>query len=384
MRHVSLDVMRHVFVAAAVFLLSALPASARSAAFERALEMAQEALDADGRGSLVLGIVDGSELVYQEALGYADMERGVEATTEHVYRIGSITKQFTALALVKMAEAGLLRLTDPVELHVPEIRSVPGLAPGAPPPTLLQLATMTSGLAREPEDLPTYLVGPASGWLDVALRALEQLRFDFPPDTRYQYSNIGYAILGTALERASSRTYMDYVRSEILEPLGMTDTAFVPRPRFETRLATGYDVEEGEVDFETPAWEHLGRGYKVPNGALYSTVADLARFVSFQLGHGPGSVLSSERLEEHLGRLNSAESDLGSGYGVGVNATRRGELVFLGHGGSVAGYRAGAYFHRPSDSGVVVLRNVTGDEVDVTELAHRILEVVVGEKTPQS
>ena len=366
-----------------VWVLAALlsrPASAQTAGLDRAAALAEEALAEDGRGGLSFGIVDGANLVYAAGIGYADRERGIEATAEHVYRIGSITKQLTALALVQMSEAGTLRLTDPVERLLPEIRSVPGLPEGTPPPTLLQLATMTSGLAREPEHLPTYLVGPASQWADVTLRALGELRYDFPPDTRYQYSNIGYAILGVALERASGEPYMDYVRASILEPLSMSDTDFVPLARFENRIATGYDIEDGVVDYETPAWEHLGRGYKVPNGALYSTVADLARFVSFELGNGPESVLSKERLGELFSRLSSAEADLGAGYGLGLSATRRGELVFLGHGGSVAGYRAAAYFHRDSQSGVVVLRNVTGDSLDVTELAFRMLEEVVREK----
>jgi CubicO group peptidase (beta-lactamase class C family) len=347
------------------------------ATFDKVAEMVQSAVAEEGVGAVSYGVVVGGELVHSGAFGYVDMERKILATPEHVYRIGSITKQFTALALEKLAQSGKLRLTDPVDRYVPEVSAIRDRPEGVPVPTLLQLATMTSGLAREPDDLSRFLVGPPPFWKDVVLEALPSLKYDFAPDTRYQYSNIGYAILGVALERASGRDYMDYVREEILEPLGMRDTDFVPRAHFEDRLAAGYDVTEGGVDHETPAWEHLGRGYKVPNGALYSSVPDLARFLAFELGFGPDRVLPREALEAHFSRLSSAESDLSAGYGVGFSVVRRGELVIFGHGGSVAGYRAGAYFDRERGIGVVLLRNVTGGALDPTELAYRILEITV-------
>ena len=344
-------------------------------ASDKAAALVEAELAKDGVGGISLGIVQGDELVYEAAFGYADMEKKIKATPQHVYRIGSVTKQFTGLALLKMSHDGTVHVSDPVEKHFPEVKRVRDRYPGAPPITLLQLATMTSGLAREPEDLPTYLIGPASEWVDVVMRALPAVKYDFAPDTRYQYSNIGYAILGAALESASGRDYMDYVREEWLEPLGMKDTDFVPRPHFEARIAKGYAVRDGEVDAETPAREHAGRGYKVPNGALYSTVSDLARFISFQLGHGPQSILPSDVVEDNFSRVSSADGGLSAGYGIGFRVQRRGEKLVFGHGGSVAGYRAGAYFDRDRGRGVVVLRNVTGGDVDITELAMRVLEL---------
>lgn len=357
-------------------VLALAPVSSAVAEWDDVRRIVNEELERDGVGGLSVGVVRGTELVFEEGFGLADMERGTEATAAHVYRIGSITKQITAFAFVKLGAEGALRPTDPVERYVPELAAVRDRPEGTNPITLLELATMTSGLAREPEDLPTFLVGQASDWAEVVLRALPRVRYDFPPDTRYQYSNIGYAVLGLSLERASGRDYMAYVREEILEPLGMTDTDFVPRRHFEDRLATGYDVrDDGKVDFETPASEHLGRGYKVPNGALYSTVSDLARFISFQLSLGPESVLGHDRIEDHFSRVNSADGNLDSGYGVGFRVERRGSRAVYGHGGSVAGYRAACIFDRESKTGVVVLRNVTGDDLDVMELAHRILEL---------
>lgn len=356
----------------AVLLLISSPAGAS----EKIHALVEAELAKDGVGGLSLGIIENGELVDTAAFGYADIDREIRATPEHVYRIGSITKQFTGIALLMMSRDGIVALTDPVEKYVPEVNDVRDRYRVAPPITLVQLATMTSGLAREPDGLSAFTVGPASDWLNVVLRALPELRYDFPPDTHYQYSNIGYAILGVSLERASGRAYMDYVRSEILEPLGMRDTDFVPRAHFEERLATGYEVVDGAIETETSAWEHLGRGYKVPNGALYSTVGDLARFIAFQLGHGSNEVLSSDALDDNFSRVNSATGDLSSGYGIGFRVIRRGEQIVYGHTGTVAGYRAAAFFDRSGDRGVVILRNVTGGKLDVVELALTVLATI--------
>ncbi|MEW6323738.1 MAG: serine hydrolase [Acidobacteriota bacterium] len=124
--------------------------------------------------------------------------------------------------------------------------------------------------------------------------------------------------------------------------------------------------------------EHAGCGYTVPNGALYSTVDDLARFVAFELGHGPDAVLPRARLDANFNRVNSSNGRLDSAYGVGFQAVRRGGRVYVGHGGSVAGYTAQAWVHRASQSGVIVLRSASGGRFDVTGLTFGALDVVAG------
>lgn len=134
------------------------------------------------------------------------------------------------------------------------------------------------------------------------------------------------------------------------------------------------------MDWETPAREHQGRGYKVPNGAIYTTLGDLAKFVAFELGEGPESVLKKQTLEDNFNRLNSATGALTSGYGVGFRVYRQGDFVVYGHGGSVAGYRAAAFFHRESKTGAIVLRNVAG-RFSPSDLARRALQEVVAAKS---
>ena len=164
---------------------------------------------------------------------------------------------------------------------------------------------------------------------------------------------------------------------EIFRPLGMTQTAFEPNPEIQAHLATGYGVADGVIDADTPAREHGGRGYKVPNGAMYTTVGDLAKFLAFQLGHGPDNVLARETVAGNFTRVNSANGDLSTGYGIGFQAIRRDGFVTYGHGGSVAGYRAAAFIARDSQVGVIVLRNVGGGTFRVTDFCLQALEVLV-------
>jgi CubicO group peptidase (beta-lactamase class C family) len=345
-------------------------------AIERIEEMTALELAKENVGSVTIGVVSGAELIWTRSFGFADMEEKVMATENCVYRIGSITKQFTGLMLLQLAERGKLRLSDPVEKYFPELDKVEGRIPGAPPITLVQLATMTSGLAREPEDLPTYLKGPVSEWVNVLISALPRLKYQFEPDTRYHYSNIGYAILGASLGRAAGQPFTEYVKANFFDPLGMEHTAFEPNPQIQNSIAKGYAVnEDGKLDWETPAKEHQGRGYKVPNGAMYTTVGDLAKFIAFELGEGPEEVIKKETLEDNFGRVNSANGELSSGYGVGFSLSRDDDLIIYGHGGSVAGYRAGAYFDRASKTGVIVLRNV-GGRFPVSGLARRALKAI--------
>ena len=382
MRFIGAQLFLSILTSSVVVLVDTRPSTAQiSAGFEAALtqidRMAQTELGQDDIGSVTVGVVKQGALVWTKSYGFADMAARKVATVDTVYRIGSITKPFTALMLLQLVERGVVRLSDPVERYLPAINEVQNRIDGAPPISLVQLATMTSGLGREPEDLPTYLVGPVDEWALVMRNALPHVEYSFEPDTHYHYSNIGYAVLGAALAEASGRPFVDYMTEEIFRPLGMTQTAFEPNPEIQGHLATGYGVTDGVIDADTPAREHAGRGYKVPNGAMYTTVGDLAKFLAFQLGHGPDNVLARETVADNFTRVNSANGDLSTGYGVGFQAIRRDGFVTYGHGGSVAGYRAAAFIARDSQVGVIVLRNVGGGTFRVTDFCLQALEVLV-------
>jgi CubicO group peptidase (beta-lactamase class C family) len=128
-------------------------------------------------------------------------------------------------------------------------------------------------------------------------------------------------------------------------------------------LSTCYELDGGKVDTDTPQREHAGRGYKVPNGAAYTTVEDLAHFESFLMGFGPNSVLQASSLEDFLTQTSVASNImLRDGYGLCGVVLKRPTYTAVGHDGDVAGYEAALYMKRASGIGVIVLANSTGDD----------------------
>jgi CubicO group peptidase (beta-lactamase class C family) len=339
----------------------------------------------DSLGSITVGVIASSQLVWTRSVGFADMKARRLANRNTVYRIGSITKPFTAVMLMQLVAAGRVQLSDPVERYLPEVKQIGAKPQGAPPFTFLQLATMTAGLAREPDDAGPFWTGPVSAWEKKLLAALPHTRYTSFPGTEYSYSNIGYAILGAALARVAGQPYTDWERSHVFRPLGMERTRFEIDATIESDLAVGYQVNgDGTLDDQTAAQEARdGRGYKVPNGAIFTTVDDLARFVVFELGRGPDSVLARSMLDEAFGGTVATDAFMETGYGLGFMAMRRDNYPFpsfLGHSGSVAGYRAAMYYDRGMKLGVVVFRNVVGGEQDPARLAADILSLLATKK----
>ncbi len=361
------------------------PAPIQSALSELDTAIAAE-FAKDGVGSISIGVVSGKTLVWSKHYGYAEAETKRAPTNDTAYRIGSITKQFTSLALLQLVEDGRMRLTDPLEKYVPEIKSVKNPHAGTPPITLLQVATMHSGLSREP-GCAQHSIGSNAIWQKKVIDCLPDTTYANEPGTTFLYSNIGYASLGLAIERAAGKPFTAFVVERILKPLGMSRTAWEPTPDLRRDLAHGYQRPQGGGSATRAAADREleGRGYRVPNGALFSTVNDLAKFVAWELGEAPVALIKKETQDANYARIfatgppNPQSPAFAQGYGVGFQVNRRGDIVMLGHGGSTAGYRAAALVHRPTKLGVVVLRNCDScaPVVDATPTAARVLERLV-------
>ena len=361
----------------------------RAAVEETAAEVREEVAQ-EGRGGAAVGVFVGGEAVLSAGFGVADGATGAAVTPEHRFRIGSLTKPVTALALLLLIEEGRARRGDPALRFAPEIGRVRNPFPGAPGPTLAQLATMTGGLAREPEPLAPYALGAPADWLETLGRALEHTRFEFEPGTRYRYSNIGYAVLGAAVERAAGRPFLEFVRERVLQPLGMDATGFSPglspgaadgaeripagAERIAVgaeRIAVGHAAEgDGSADGDASRRERDGRGYRVPNGGLWATVADLGVLLRFLVGIASprfDAVLPAAARRDNLSPV-VADADLGRGYGFGFMARRLTDaggagFTAYGHLGNLAGYRAAGWIEPGTDAAVVVLRNAGGESV---------------------
>jgi CubicO group peptidase (beta-lactamase class C family) len=244
----------------------------------------QKDIQADSMGgSISVAIVHQNRIVWSRAYGYADKEQNVLADTSTIYRIGSISKSLTAFLMLLLVEKGLLKLDDPIERYLPEIIKLKGYNPRNKI-TFLELATHTSGLEPEPE-LPDAAVGPVRNWENKVLECLPATAIKTRPGKRFHYSNIGYAILGLALSRAAKQSFITLMEENIFVPLQMTNSYFeVPEEKI-SRLAEGIaNGRAGEIDRETPNREQHNRGYKIPNGGVYSTSNDLSRFILSNMG----------------------------------------------------------------------------------------------------
>jgi len=337
---------------------------------EFAQQLARD-VDSDGTGGISAGVVVGRDIVWAQGFGWADVDRRIPAGVNSIYRVGSISKSFTAVALLQLWERGYLELDDGVREVLPELAQLQDPPDGAEPITFRHLASHTAGLIREPQ-LEGAAEGPLEFWEDKILSSIPTTSFYAPPGESYRYSNIGFGILGYSLSRVSGIPFMELVDASILRPLAMHSSGFVVTPGIAEQLATGYvRGRDGTTDSQIPYREHIGRGYKVPNGGVYSTVGDLARFVAGLTGAATVPILGPEgrRLIQ-----TSQTPEEGAQYSFGFSISRRGESPpLVGHGGSVAGYNAYLIFEPESGIGVVLLRNYGGGETNLGGAARELL-----------
>lgn len=320
------------------------------------MDAAARAVDAEAarhpNGSMTVGIVIRGRLAWVRSYGFTDLARRHPATADTVYRLGSITKQFTGYSLLALAAAGRVTLDAPVVRFVPEAAGA--LGPAGASVDLLALATHRAGLAREPEDAqPSYSRGPIADWQALTIAALAHTRAPFAAGDQGRYSNIGYAILGLAVERASGMPYIRFVERTLLRPLNMQSTGFSPTPSMLSRLSTGVRNSQGTDTAQVAAELAEGRGYRVPNGGLFSTVPDLARFMALEMGYAALGPLTPRKLDENF--ASSFPATGGGRFGVGFTVEAFGARRLVGHNGLTTGYASSAFFDPDAKIGVICL-----------------------------
>ena len=343
-----------------------------------------------GLPGLSLALVEGDEVVYARGFGQRNLEKGLPATPDTLYGIGSVTKSLTALAVLKLAEEDRLELDDPVDKHVPfpykpkgetvrlhhllsHTSGLPALAYGE---AIIRHANGIGGRHLPiggPEDILTFMDG-AEGWEEAS------------PGERWFYFNEGYALLGLIVERVSGKPYAEYVQDAILRPLGMNRSGFSRE-----LLERDDDVAVPYVlygDKPPEVGHYLFRAIR-SEGGLFSSVMELARYMQLFFEGGKG-ILSAEALEEMLSPrvatpLQSAPGLWGSdeplrhdahyGYGVSVQDFFGERLV--GHGGSVLVSTAHLAFVPEKKLGVAMLANGSG--YPLAQLAHFAMALMVGQ-----
>ena len=337
-------------------------------------------VEGDGVGGISAAVFKGDQVLWAQGFGWADPVKRVPAGVRTIYRTGSISKSVTAVLLADLIEDGTVALDDALVDHLPEAGAFGDPPAGMAPVTFRQLASHSAGLIREPE-LDGAAAGPIEDWGHKILASIPHTRFYTMPGTQYQYSNIGYGVLGYALQRAAGTSFMDLVEKRIFEPLGMGSSTFIVGPDLWRRVAVGVAIDpDGAVDADMPALEHAGRGYKVPNGGVYSTVGDLATFGAAVMGMTEYELLEPATRRE-LMTVQTPE-DPENGYGVGFSVRtvmlEGGRTVrFVGHGGSVAGYNMYLVFEPESGYGVALGRNYTGGTTNLGEAGNGLLRALL-------
>jgi len=330
----------------------------------------------DGIGSISAGVAIGDDVIWADGFGWADVANRIPADAHTIYRIGSISKSFTAVLMMQMIEDGHFNLDDPVADYLPEFKNLQDKPEGSPAVTFRHLASHTSGLIREPR-LEGAAAGPIEGWEDKIMASIPNTYFQTAPEVQYSYSNIGFGILGLTVSRAAGSPFMDLITDHIFKPLGMANSFFILTPEYLPHMSMGYAKRrDGTVDFDHPAIEHAGRGYKVPNGGIYSTVGDLTKFASALTGAASVQIFTEESRREMI-KVQTPEGGRGM-YGLGFSVSIDDDgFTTMGHGGSVSGYNAYLTFEPESKISVVLLRNYSGGVTNLGRAARGLLKKLV-------
>lgn len=354
--------------------------------FADADALAEDYHQRGGQPGLAYGIVMDGELVHARGLGERRLG-GPPPDAGTVFRIASMTKSFTASAILGLRDEGALRLDDPAGEYVPALRGWPPVSQDSAPLSLRHLLTMTAGF---PADDPWGDRQQGMPLEDFDKLLAAGVSFNWAPGTRFEYSNLGYAILGRVITAVTGVAYRDYVRDRLLRPLGMTGTGFEAAEFGAGDLALGYRRSpEG--------WSELALapyGAFAPMGGAFSCVRDLARWVvGFAEAFPPGDagpdrhpVCRATRRDMQLPQVLTGwdkpagfpgdQSAALSAYGFGLFVEEHPVLGrMVSHSGGYPGFGSNMRWHPASRTGVIALGN--GTYAAMQPLATRILEAVL-------
>jgi D-alanyl-D-alanine carboxypeptidase len=342
-------------------------------------------LDALARGFFVehrlpgiaLGVVRDGALAWTASLGFADRATSRPVTPDTLFRIASITKSFTATAVLQLRDDGRLRLDDPLVLHVPEARRIADPFGPIEEVTLRRLLLHTSGLQGDaPIDDPWDWTFSTD---DELLARLDQAAILAPPESGWRYSNMGYQLLGVVVGRVTGEPFPDYLQRRVIDVAGLRSTTFHPAADLAGRVATGYGPRR-HTDELAPSRD-FDSATMYADGGLWSTVEDLTRWLTVQsrIGdedkRGDGErVLDGRTLREMQRGVILADDSWSFAQGFGWRTTRIGDDPWVGHTGSLNGFRALVVFRPKEKLGVIALVNGSMRPTLYQDIAKLVLE----------
>lgn len=325
-------------------------------------------VDSDQSPAIAVLVARDGQIVFQGAAGLADLEEKIAATTDTKFRIGSITKQFTAVAILKLAEEGKLQISDPLSKYFPDFPDADGI-------TLEHLLTHTSGLQSytEKADFYSRVTQPVEPQ-DLIDWAKNDER-DFAPGTDFHYCNTGYFLLGEIVAKVSGKSYAEYLDSTFFKPLGMANTGVYDNSAPPKQIAKGYSLLDEKYSLALN-WDMSWAGGA---GAIYSTVGDL--FIWNEALHG-GKVINRDSLKAATTVVKLPKGKTASmSYGYGLISSTHRRLPLIGHSGGLQGWMADLLYFPEQRTTVVAMTNAMpgNPELNPQMIARMSAEKILGD-----
>jgi CubicO group peptidase (beta-lactamase class C family) len=303
------------------------------------------------------GVVHSERLAWSAGVGFADVAAGRAPDVSTLYRVASITKTFTGTAIMQLRDEGRLHLDDPATAHLPELRGAQSPFGPIETVTVRRMLSHESGLMGDPPgtewSAPRYESEPAAN-----LARAGEIGTRVPPSTQQKYSNLAYQLLGEIVTRVSGVPYGRYLRERILDPLGLSSTVLDPVPgELAPRRAVGYAAR----GFSDALRESVAAPSTQAEGGLWSCAADMARWVSFQLG-APAApqVLGAATLAEMHRPRYLADDTFAEAFGISWYALRRKDVSWVQHSGGLHGFVTNVCFDPNERVGAIALVNGVG------------------------
>jgi CubicO group peptidase (beta-lactamase class C family) len=340
-----------------------------------------------GSPGLAAGIVQGDELIWSGGFGVSDLETGHTPNSRTIARVASITKTFTATAILQLRDEGRLTLDDPLTTHIPEFAQVQERGGRVENVTLRRMLTHYSGLSAETAGLSWAADEFPSR--EQILSALPDTEVVIPADSQWKYSNLAYGLLGEVIARVSGMDYVDYMHSNVIDPVGLKSTVFDLSEELRPYFYTGYDSvvpgDESRDEVRVADYRHLNGVMSC--GQLHSNVEDLARWISFQFredgGERNGAQVLRGRTLHEMHRPQYIEPDWSSGQCLSWRVFRIEDRIYHNHGGGIHGFGSLMAYNIPTKTGVIILANAW-PLVGVEPIARHAIETfLTGKSGPE-
>lgn len=369
-----MKIQSHFFkMASLLMLLVCFAFGPNNAAFAQSLEAKIDALVAaeykPNEPGVVVRVQQNGKVLFEKAYGMADMELGVKMQPDHILRLGSITKQFTAVAVLMLVQEGKVSLSDDLTKYLPDYPT------GGRKITVAQLLNHTSGIKSYTGMKDFTEIWRKDMTLTELIDHFKNEPFDFEPGEKWEYNNSAYILAGAVIEKASGMTYADFIEKRIFQPLGMTDSYFDVTDRIVPRRIRGYDNGEAEGTFTNAPYLSMTLPHAA--GSLMSTVADLGKWDE--------ALYTEKLLKKDLLKQAWTPTKLNNGamthYGYGWGLVKAEDHEFIYHSGGINGFVTNGI--RVPDAHLYVVALSNNGTKGPAELTYKIVQTVLGIATEQ-